>query len=230
MQTTIGERFADARLALPSGQNTMTAVSAATGVQQSLISDLENDRDRSVGYQHIKKLAIYYNVSIDWLLGLTEEKTVDVTLQSVCRYSSLSQRTIEFMHSCPETELRHFLRLLFDGIIRTSEDHLYEVIDSIKQAAQADILADRRSKDKRRDIENAVATLSEHDGRTDYLISPMDAKNLFELNAQAALSKCLVEVLGTMENQIRCYIESEEKIPDKCFSWIAEHNFNGEAD
>ena len=230
MQTTIGERFADARLALPSGQNTITAVSAATGVQQSLISDLENGRERNFGYQHIKKLAIYYNVSIDWLLGLTEEKTVDVTLQSVCRYSSLTQRTIEFMHCCPETELRHFLRLLFDGIIRISEDHLYEVIDCLKQAAQADILADRHSKDKRRGIENAVAALSEHDGRADYLISPTDARALFELNAQAALSQCLTDVLGTMENQIRCYIESEGKIPDKGFSWISEHDFNEEAD
>ena len=72
----LGKRFKDARLALPEGQNSTCAVSKATGIQQSLISDLENGKDRNVGYQTIRKLALHYGVTSDWLMGLTDDPQI----------------------------------------------------------------------------------------------------------------------------------------------------------
>jgi hypothetical protein len=73
MLLTRGERFQDARKALPAGKDTIYSVSAATGVSGSLIQALEDDENiRDVGYSKVTALAKYYGVSADYLLGLDE--------------------------------------------------------------------------------------------------------------------------------------------------------------
>lgn len=72
---TRGERFKDARIVYNRyHKQTMDEVSAATGVSKSLIQSLEDDSvSRSVGYDKVATLARHYHVSIDFLLGLTED-------------------------------------------------------------------------------------------------------------------------------------------------------------
>lgn len=72
---TRGERFKDARTVHNlHKRKTMDEVSAATGVSKSLIQSLEDDSiNRSVGYDKVAKLAEYYNVSADYLLGLSND-------------------------------------------------------------------------------------------------------------------------------------------------------------
>lgn len=70
-----GERFKDARVLYNQhGNQTMKEVKDATGVNQSTIQALEDDDIiRSVGYDKVVALARHYGVSLNWLLGLTEE-------------------------------------------------------------------------------------------------------------------------------------------------------------
>lgn len=50
----------------------MVDVSAATDITVSTLQRIENDDDVQVGYQTVRKLAKYYNVSTDYLFGLTD--------------------------------------------------------------------------------------------------------------------------------------------------------------
>ncbi len=45
------------------------------------------------------KIADFYETSIDYLLGLTKIKKIDVDLQATCRYTGLSEKAIKFIHS-----------------------------------------------------------------------------------------------------------------------------------
>ncbi len=53
-------------------KESVKTVSQNTGIPRSLIDDLETNagRERGVAYQKIKTLAIYFGVSIDWLVGI----------------------------------------------------------------------------------------------------------------------------------------------------------------
>lgn len=69
------ERFQDAReVHNPHGKQSMEEVATATGISKSMISDLETEESgRDVGYKKIAILAQYYGVSVDWLMGLTDD-------------------------------------------------------------------------------------------------------------------------------------------------------------
>ncbi len=69
------ERFRKARTELnQNGLQTVAAVSAATGVSASLISDLENEfKVRFASYPNVAALAKHYGVSADFLCGLTAD-------------------------------------------------------------------------------------------------------------------------------------------------------------
>lgn len=43
----------------------------------------------------LKKLAKYFNVSADYLLGLTNNKTTDTDLQAGCKYTELSEQAVK---------------------------------------------------------------------------------------------------------------------------------------
>lgn len=78
IRLTRGERFKDARIVHNQHKKqTMDEVSAATGVSKSLIQSLEDDSvNRSVGYDKVAKLAAHYNVTTDYLLGLSDDPAI----------------------------------------------------------------------------------------------------------------------------------------------------------
>lgn len=64
------------------------------------------------------KLAKYFNVPTDYLLGLTDIKSTDTTVQDICEYTGLSEFTVDALHG---VELGIFdntdkLRVLIDEI------------------------------------------------------------------------------------------------------------------
>lgn len=68
------ERFLEARTVYnKNGKQSTGDVEKETGIRKSLISSLENEADRSVGYDKIVILANHYGVSTDWLFGLTND-------------------------------------------------------------------------------------------------------------------------------------------------------------
>ena len=47
----------------------------------------------------LKKIAEYFDVSADYLLGLAKEKSTDPEMRISCKYTGLSEPAIEFLHS-----------------------------------------------------------------------------------------------------------------------------------
>lgn len=91
------ERFKDARISHNRHKKqTMDEVAAATGISKSLIQALEDEeQERSVGYDKVAILAKHYGVSSDYLLGLTPNPTTDIHLAAVCKYTGLTQESIQ---------------------------------------------------------------------------------------------------------------------------------------
>lgn len=95
---TRGERFKDARIVHNQHKKqTMDEVSAATGVSKSLIQSLEDDSvNRSVGYDKVAKLAAHYNVTTDYLLGLSDDPA---PMRSAVDDLGLSPKAVEWIES-----------------------------------------------------------------------------------------------------------------------------------
>lgn len=93
---TRGERFKDARIVHNQHKKqTMDEVSAATGVSKSLIQSLEDDSvNRSVGYDKVAKLAAHYNVTTDYLLGLSDDPA---PMRSAVDDLGLSPKAVEWI-------------------------------------------------------------------------------------------------------------------------------------
>lgn len=78
------------------GQQSPKDVSNITGITKSLIEDLESNvgKRRNVGYLTVKKLAQYYGVSTDYLLGLTDTPSIDPQIQIAHKVTGLSEDAI----------------------------------------------------------------------------------------------------------------------------------------
>lgn len=94
---TRGERFKDARTVHnKNGTQTIQVVETQTGVSASMLSNLENDeKKRGVSYKIVAKLAKYYGVTSDYLLGLTDTPSYNLDLRAASEYSGLSASVLE---------------------------------------------------------------------------------------------------------------------------------------
>lgn len=61
--------------------------------------------DRSVTTKYLIKYARHFGVSADYLLGLSDTKTSDTTLRSVCDYTGLSEEVVETLSKYRENLL-----------------------------------------------------------------------------------------------------------------------------
>lgn len=79
------------------GPQSTKDVADTTGVTKSLIEDLESSvgKPRNVGYLTIKKLAQYYGVSADYLLGLSHTPSTKEDMQIACKTTGLSEQAVE---------------------------------------------------------------------------------------------------------------------------------------
>lgn len=101
---------------------------------QTLMKYIKGQTQCPIG--SIVKIARYYGVSTDYLLGLTPHPTTNTNLHSICEYTGLSEKTIsslnrfkeidkdmEISHFFESGEGRAFLKLLIE--------FKYEVVKSI---------------------------------------------------------------------------------------------------
>ena len=110
VKLTMGERIED--LMKKKDVNSVT-LSAETGVSKATISDIINGVSKGYDYRHFVKIASYFNVSTDYLFGLTDNTTTDKDLRFVCDYTGLNEEAVE---SLREIELqRNVYAHYYDG-------------------------------------------------------------------------------------------------------------------
>ena len=65
-----------------------------TGVRQSLLNNYYNGKSFPT-IENLIKISQYYNVSTDYLLGLSNNSTTDTTAQGVCNYFGINERVVQ---------------------------------------------------------------------------------------------------------------------------------------
>lgn len=68
--------------------------------------------ERTINIDLLVKISKYFNVSTDYLLGLTGNKTNDTELQAVCGYTGLCEDAVKSLATCNNSDFFYFL--LFD--------------------------------------------------------------------------------------------------------------------
>ena len=64
------------------------------------------------------KISKYFNVSTDYLLGLTDVKTTDTDLKAICEFTGLDPRAVEVLHLA--RPLRYFSMCIYDILINSN--------------------------------------------------------------------------------------------------------------
>ena len=82
-------------------------LAAFLGVQDNTISYFVSGR-RTPNTEQLAKIADFFNVSADYLLGRTETKTTDIDAQFVCQYTGLSEEVIGILHRNSFSNSRSF--------------------------------------------------------------------------------------------------------------------------
>lgn len=106
---------------------TQSELKEALGVSAGTISDLKNQKSPPPNAETLYKLAKYFNVSADYLLGLSDVLSVDIDMKAVCDYTGLSQEAVELLKNNSDIDaetLRTFLDI---------RDVLGEMISIIKK-------------------------------------------------------------------------------------------------
>ena len=89
-------------------QKTREEIGGSIGVAASTVTKYCNgDRKRTV--EAIKKFSEFFNVSADYLLGLSNAKTNDKDLQAICDYTGLSQIAVATLHASSNVKFNQFI-------------------------------------------------------------------------------------------------------------------------
>lgn len=110
-------RFKDARTRYNQhGLQSTKDVAGEAGITKSLIEDLESNvgNQRNVGYLTIKKLAQYYGVSSDYLLGLSNTPSTKEDIRAACKTTGLSDTAIKAIRSMGDIKFK-------DGVLHRAE-------------------------------------------------------------------------------------------------------------
>jgi transcriptional regulator with XRE-family HTH domain len=76
---------------------TQTQLSEAIGVSQQMVSQYIHGISEP-GCNTLVKIADYFDVSLDYLLGRTETRTTDLTTQKVCEITGLNEHSIDLLN------------------------------------------------------------------------------------------------------------------------------------
>lgn len=65
------------------------------------------------------KIANHYGVSVDYLFGLSDEKTTNLTAKSAIKYTGLSEKAVEALHAA--IDLKPYMPLVLSFLIESDE-------------------------------------------------------------------------------------------------------------
>lgn len=119
---------------------TQAKIAEQLGITPQAFSYIVNGREPN--YDMLTKIALLFNVSIDWLLGLTDIKSVDVDARVVEAYVGLSDKSIKYLHglmSAPINEGGEYLsfinRVIENSSFQLMMHNLFSLESSVMGAA-----------------------------------------------------------------------------------------------
>lgn len=79
------------------GDKSQQEIAQDVGISQTYVSSIKSGKIKSPGADTVFRIAEYFNVSADWLLGLSDCKTTDKTTKEICKTIGLSGDTVDFL-------------------------------------------------------------------------------------------------------------------------------------
>lgn len=172
--------FADRLLDLitESGK-TIKQLSEEIGISSGSLSKYQND-GAVAGIDAISKIAKYFNVSVDWLLGHSSTRSPNPTLQGACAYTGLSEKAVDFFHNwtAPGLEVGPSYLSFLNQLIESAEFDIF--INNLFQfyhAVAAKQILEGIPVDKQRSIQMRLHKLTRGDI---YVKSPQLREKLAE--------------------------------------------------
>ena len=124
---TLGERLKELRV---ERKISLGKLEGAVNISASTIRDYEND-NKNPTVEKLTRLAEYYGVSLDYLAGLTEAKTVDMTIQAICKATGLHDNNVTLLGRMKEA-IEEDIYISLSGDVVTS-DELADYVDKYTQ-------------------------------------------------------------------------------------------------
>ena len=79
------------------GDKSQQEIAREVGISQTYVSSIKSGKVKSPGADTVFRIAEYFNVSADWLLGLSDCRTTDKTTKEICKTVGLSGETVDFL-------------------------------------------------------------------------------------------------------------------------------------
>ena len=111
LSKTIGKRI---NILLAEQTKMQKELAVHLGVPANTVSYFISGR-RTPNTEQIAKIADFFDVSADYLLGRTNAETTDKDLRFICEYTGLSENTIMTLHN--SGGIWENLKIEYDGII-----------------------------------------------------------------------------------------------------------------
>lgn len=149
------------RLGILRNQSKMSQeeLSVALNIDRGTIAKYETEK-RIPSYEHLTIFAKHFNVSTDYLLGLTENATTDTDTQMVCDFTGLSDNTIHLLNLLNRvkhlniSDYQPSIIDILDSILSQIDDGYYYCLFLLRDAINTNI-----SDDNDNDIINIIKSI-----------------------------------------------------------------------
>lgn len=123
------------RILMKGRRITQDELAAKIGKTKQSVSQYVNG-DSEPGYETLVKIADFFSVSTDYLLGISNIKTPDTTAQAVIEYTGLSEDNISTLHRMRKAAVNEPGETEKDGIVSLNAgepylDFLNDILDAV---------------------------------------------------------------------------------------------------
>ena len=168
--------------------------------------------DRVPDALNLVKIAEKCNVSVDWLLGLTDEKTPNAEIRSMCIYTGFSSDLVKMIHLINNNAPKEFtlLNLFLENLVIKNVQSISNACINLQKAAMAKVTQRSHylSPDDRR-IVNFLDSMN-RDNNGMFKLTAGEASDFFLSSAKADFKVGIDEIMEHFMIDIADEIEREQ--------------------